>query len=419
MDDPAFKEWIARARAVQCVDEIDRHRHALKRHGHELVGPCPVCGGIDRFSINGRKNVFYCRKSDTGGDAIAMVRYLTGADFIGACEILTGDAPPSGEAGRKADPADVARRAREAQEAAAARDRDENEYRLKEIRRARKIWEQSGPIAGSIAEAYLLHRRIRPAPGAKVRSQEQLAYWYFQRRQDGDDKDGEWLRIHEGPAMVAAIQGPHGRFAGVHITYIDPALLAGPLPAQASGKAEIFAPDTGEELPAKKVRGSAKGGHIHLAGPLEAERLVAGEGIETVYSVVEAELARGLIEPTLYWSTISLNNMGGRAADRLTHPSATMTDKRGRVRKQRVPGAMPAIDAETPVLMPPRHVRSILLLGDGDSDRFTTEQVLRRAAARWLYDDPLMQIRARADREIRAAWADAGSDFNSMLRGAA
>jgi hypothetical protein len=415
--DLAFQDWIARARAVQCVDEIARRSHGLKRHGHELIGPCPVCGGTDRFSINIRKSVFYCRKSGKGGDAIAMVQYLDGADFLGACETLLNEPPPSGESGRRADPADVARRQQEARDNAAARDRDDNEYRRKEIRRAREIWNAAAPISGSIAERYLEHRGIRPAPGAKVRSHHRLDYWYFRKGQNG--AEGELISIHQGPAMVAAIQGPDGLFAGIHITYLDPALLSGPLPAKASGKAEIFAPDTGEEQPAKKVRGSAKGGHIHLAGPIGALRLVAGEGIETVYSVLEAELARGLPEPTLYWSTISLNNMGGRAADRLTHPEATITDKRGRVRRQNVPGPTPLVDAETPVLVPPAHIRSIVILGDGDSDRFATEQVLRRAAARWMYEDPMMQIRARADRDIRAAWADAGSDFNSMLRGAA
>ncbi|OLS53779.1 primase-helicase zinc-binding domain-containing protein [Rhodovulum sulfidophilum] len=38
----------------------------------ERVGPCPVCGGRDRFGINTARNVFNCRHCG-GGDSIALV----------------------------------------------------------------------------------------------------------------------------------------------------------------------------------------------------------------------------------------------------------------------------------------------------------------------------------------------------------
>src|SRR5688572_9488637 len=93
---PEMEDWVDEARHVSLADEIARRGHGLKRQGAELVGPCPACGGTDRFSINLRKNVFHCRKSGTGGDVIALVQYLDGADFLGACETLTGRAPPFG-----------------------------------------------------------------------------------------------------------------------------------------------------------------------------------------------------------------------------------------------------------------------------------------------------------------------------------
>jgi phage/plasmid primase-like uncharacterized protein len=70
---------IAAARAVRVEDEIARRRIRL-RGKVERVGPCPVCGGTDRFSINTRKQFFNCRGFG-GGDVIAMVQHLDGCTF--------------------------------------------------------------------------------------------------------------------------------------------------------------------------------------------------------------------------------------------------------------------------------------------------------------------------------------------------
>jgi phage/plasmid primase-like uncharacterized protein len=67
----------------------------LKKVGaNEYAGPCPRCGGTDRFSINTKKRVYNCRGAGEGGDVIAMVRYVTGCSFIEACELITGDPRP-------------------------------------------------------------------------------------------------------------------------------------------------------------------------------------------------------------------------------------------------------------------------------------------------------------------------------------
>ena len=34
----------------------------LKRIGQELVGPCPNCGGTDRFAVHTQKKVLNCRQ---------------------------------------------------------------------------------------------------------------------------------------------------------------------------------------------------------------------------------------------------------------------------------------------------------------------------------------------------------------------
>jgi hypothetical protein len=47
----AFESWKERARNVPIEDEIARRGIYLTGHGKERMGPCPVCGGTDRFIL--------------------------------------------------------------------------------------------------------------------------------------------------------------------------------------------------------------------------------------------------------------------------------------------------------------------------------------------------------------------------------
>jgi phage/plasmid primase-like uncharacterized protein len=86
-DDPVFEEWVREARETDILAVYDKRGHArLKKSGAEHIGPCPACGGRDRFSINTAKQIFHCRGSGAGGDVIAMLRYIDGGDFLAACE---------------------------------------------------------------------------------------------------------------------------------------------------------------------------------------------------------------------------------------------------------------------------------------------------------------------------------------------
>jgi hypothetical protein len=89
----AFENWSAKARAVKIEDEIARRGIRL-RGIIERCGPCPKCGGEDRFSINTKKGVWNCRQCDVGGDVIKLVEHLDSVDFIGACTTLAGEPPP-------------------------------------------------------------------------------------------------------------------------------------------------------------------------------------------------------------------------------------------------------------------------------------------------------------------------------------
>ena len=62
----------------------------LRRSGGEWVGPCPVCGGTDRFAINPSKGLWNCRGCGRGGDTIDLVRHVTGSSFASAVELVDG-----------------------------------------------------------------------------------------------------------------------------------------------------------------------------------------------------------------------------------------------------------------------------------------------------------------------------------------
>jgi hypothetical protein len=485
---PEQKRLVDEARGKDVLAEARARGAELRRCGSEWVGPCPVCGGTDRFGINPRKNVFICRQGGSAGDAVALVMYLDGAPFRAAVEALTGKTWPGapsprpspaggrgGDNSRAAEPAsrgsadgqyrDAGSRSDLRGGAADGQYRDagsrsdlrggaaDGQYRERERRRAWEIWQAGGPVAGSAVEAYLMARGIDLAlavranraargGGLPLRCHPALPYWA--PREDGTRG---WRRIHQGPAMLAAITDGEGRFQGVHITWVDP--------DRPGRKAAIPHPQTGEILPAKKMRGSKARGAIRLIGPAAPparsghppadddtgpSRLVIGEGIETVLSVFLAErgsAAKADIRPpgapsltpgaqgrdcgpaegrprgaasqsdagvSAYWSGLDLGHIGGRAAASIDHPTLTRTDAKGRVFRRRVPGPWPDPQPERDLPVPDG-VTEILLLGDGDSDRFATEMHLRRAAARW----------AAPGRRIRIAWAEEGADFNDML----
>ena len=77
-------EWIERARNVP-IEHVINARGIKLRGKIERVGPCPICGGEDRFSINTKKGVWNCRQCAKGGDVIALVEHLDACDFITAC----------------------------------------------------------------------------------------------------------------------------------------------------------------------------------------------------------------------------------------------------------------------------------------------------------------------------------------------
>ena len=53
-------------------------------------GPCPKCGGTDRFYVHRRRNVWGCRKCTPCGDCFDFLKAAAGMDFKDAFEYLGG-----------------------------------------------------------------------------------------------------------------------------------------------------------------------------------------------------------------------------------------------------------------------------------------------------------------------------------------
>ena len=105
---------VERARNTPIADVINARGIRLRGHGSERAGPCPVCGGTDRFAINTKKNLFNCRGCNTGGDVIALVQHLDGVTFIEACTILAGEPAATAADNRSAHKAAAKERLKEA-----------------------------------------------------------------------------------------------------------------------------------------------------------------------------------------------------------------------------------------------------------------------------------------------------------------
>ena len=92
----AWDAWVAKARSVRIEDECSRRGIVFNGQAGktERCGPCPKCGGEDRFAVNTKKQVFNCRGCSARGDVIAFVQFLDHSDFARAVEALTGEPPP-------------------------------------------------------------------------------------------------------------------------------------------------------------------------------------------------------------------------------------------------------------------------------------------------------------------------------------
>lgn len=337
----------------------------LVRISGELTGPCPSCGGRDRFSININKGVYNCRSCGSG-DALALVQLFYGCDFMGAVEILEG------ERAAEVDPAELERRKKKKAEADEKAEAYAAKMKAYAYRDARRIWDAAQPFRGTVAEAYLAARGVDLArlPYSFACLRFLPAHPYAKKI------DGAFSRLHVGPCLIAAIQGRDDRFSAVHQTWIDP--------ARPGEKALIRHPSGGDPLPAKMVRGSKKGGAIRLTGTACAGALVMGEGIETTATALVGDAVIG----AAYWVGVDLGNLGGKQVGRNS-------------------GIPDLGDLEA--FVPPAQVSRLIFIQDGDSEENMTRAKLTAGLRRAMKSNP--HLRGHIVR------AGAGVDLNDLVKG--
>lgn len=258
--DQAWDAYKARANEVPLLQAAQSCGATLKRvGGGEHIGPCPCCGGRDRFGVNETKQKWICRGAGGGGDPIGLVRHCMGMDFKQACEFLTGEAPPSGRTEySEKDRAEWARRKAQAEE----RDRLRREEEAKDAEdrkeNAIRIWGQAQPISGTIAERYLFNRiRLLDTKGPlpDVLRFHPACYFAEERRRF--------------PSLVARVDDASGEQVGIWRIALDD-----------EGR-NVFDAD-GEKI--KRGLGPCGGGAIRLHKPIDGVIAVC-EGIETAFGV--------------------------------------------------------------------------------------------------------------------------------------
>jgi len=362
----ALEDRLRDAKAIPILEIAARLGiEGLRRTGREHVGPCPVCGGKDRFSINDASGVFNCRICARGGDQVALVEHVLGVDFKSAIDWIDGGAVSV------ADAAAQERRRRKWAEAEKKKERAAQAYRDRATDQARAMFRAAVDGRGTLAETYLAARGIRLEtwpPSLRFIA----AHKMYGRAGD------RFAVIHEGPAMIAAVQNPFGRITAVHQTWLDP---------DRPGQKARIRDRAGDPVPAKKVRGSKKGGAIRFTRVGGTGVMVMGEGIETTLSV----MVSGAWPGACFWAGVDLDNMGGKMI-RLSGLKWSGLPDLG----------------DTRAFVPPEEIRKLVYLQDGDSapamTRAKLEAGLRRAGT------------VRRGVEGLIAPAPAGQDFNDLIK---
>ncbi len=249
---------------VSIQDFVEKRGVKLRKQGDQLRGACILCeSGTTKFMIRGDR--WWCFGEGVGGDIIELAaRHQNLTSYHAACWLV--DENPRSErttfrAKAKAAPAGPTSSERVAAEILAA----------------------ARPIAGTLAERYLIGRGIDPEIVAVAG--DRLGYCGLAKHH-WDEATEAWVRAPAvvAPVVVAGDGGAPVRTGGVHVTYLD----------RGGGKAKLS--------PAKRMWGpqglDGKPGGAWLIGPDGTcghwGPLAIGEGIETVLSLATWLRRRGV-----------------------------------------------------------------------------------------------------------------------------
>jgi putative DNA primase/helicase len=262
-------DLVNAARAVTLAEAAHILGMKLPRVG-ELTGPCPACGGRDRFSVNVRKGVWNCRGFGGGNDAIGLVQHVRSCGFLEAAEFLTGERTEASAPYPRPAPQPAG---------------DDEAQR---IALARSLWRETRDARGTIADTYLTKARgLPPLDAANARTVR--LHPAFPIRNPA----GELVRV---PATLCAMRDPRAVFdfmAGARgeLAEVEDQALADENFIRAVHATALLDDGSGKRFGkgSRKFRGVAKGAAIMIGDlwtPIYGGTLCVGEGLETMLSVL-------------------------------------------------------------------------------------------------------------------------------------
>ena len=243
----AHGRWNEILAAVGVEERILKHRN----------GPCPLCGGTDRFQYTDKfgEGNYHCRQCGPGG-GFKLLQAVKGVEFNAAL-------------------CDVERCLGLLPEHAVVRKSQTTGLQMQKL--VQRIWDEARPVtAGDEVARYLSGRGLAlPAYPEVLRFHPALGYYE-------KDAAGKSRKLAECPAMLACIQAADGNAVTLHRTYLKDG-------------AKLPAADAKKVLSAG-INGAAV--RLFEAG----DELAVCEGIETGLAV---HLATG--KPV--WAGISAGNL--------------------------------------------------------------------------------------------------------------
>jgi phage/plasmid primase-like uncharacterized protein len=259
---------ISAAEAVSVANIAMERGFRFDRKGNH-AGPCPKCGGRDRFSISIRKGAFLCRQCfpKGGGGAIRLVMFLDNVGFREAVETLIGnnDIPV-------ATSKNILIPARNSAD-------DERNQRF-----ALELWREADRADATPVAIYLTRRGLYPPSPDVIRFHPCCPF--------GQDANGRTITT---PAMLALVRNiVSNEPQAIHRTALD----------GCGNKIEFIGQDGKPR--SRMALGSIHGGAVKLTDDAGVTKAVGiGEGIETSLSL--QQLPEWFSSPV--WSLLSKNGV--------------------------------------------------------------------------------------------------------------